>query len=240
MASTIDEPSVASDVAPSGLRRVRVWDLPTRIFHWTLAAAVIGSFVTAKVGGNAMAWHFRLGYLVCALLVFRLIWGFVGGRWSRFASFVRGPATVLRYLRGQLRPGEALDVGHNPLGAFSVLAMLGLVALQVASGSVADDEIANTGPLNRYVSSAVATTATSWHKTVGQYGLVALVALHLGAVTWYLRRRKVDLVRPMLHGDKLLPAEVEAARDDGATRVLALVLAAACIAAVLLVLRLSG
>jgi cytochrome b len=110
--------------------------------------------VTGKVGGNAITWHFRLGYLVMGLLLFRIVWGLVGGHWSRFASFVRSPSTVLRYLRGQTRPDEHLDVGHNPLGAGSVLALLLLLAVQVGTGLVADDEIANQGPLNRFVSGA--------------------------------------------------------------------------------------
>jgi cytochrome b len=221
----------------AGLRRVRIWDLPTRIFHWALAAAVIGSFITAKVGGNAMVWHFRLGYAVAALVAFRLIWGIVGGRWSRFANFVRGPDTVLRYLRGRAAAGEHHDVGHNPIGALSVLALLGFLALQLATGSVADDEIANVGPLNRLVATATAEWATSWHKTAGQYGLAALVALHVGAVVFYLRWRKRDLLRPMWHGDKHLPGQVPPARDDITTRLAALALLAACGAAVALVLK---
>jgi cytochrome b len=86
---------------PRLTERVRVWDLPTRLFHWLLALAVIALVVTAKVGGNAMVWHFRLGYFVLGLLVFRLLWGLVGGRWSRFGSFVYKPSTTWRYLRAQ-------------------------------------------------------------------------------------------------------------------------------------------
>ena len=104
------------------LKPVRVWDLPTRVFHWLLALAIIGSVVSAKIGGVAMVWHMRLGYLVFTLLAFRLLWGLVGGRWSRFGSFLHAPATTLRYLRGQHRSAEHLDVGHNPLGSFSVIA----------------------------------------------------------------------------------------------------------------------
>ena len=81
------------------LAAVRVWDLPTRVFHWLLAAAVLGSVVSAKVGGGAMVWHFRFGYLVLTLVCFRVLWGVVGGRWSRFVSFIYAPGTVLRFLR---------------------------------------------------------------------------------------------------------------------------------------------
>ena len=96
----------------AGTVAVRVWDLPTRLFHWTLAASVVGLVVSGHVGGNALVWHMRLGLLVGALLGFRLVWGLIGGRWSRFAHFVRLPGTVLRYLRGDHRAGDHFDVGH--------------------------------------------------------------------------------------------------------------------------------
>jgi cytochrome b len=204
--------------ASASTRPVRVWDLPTRLFHWALALCLVGSVVSAKIGGNAMVWHFRFGAAVLALLAFRLLWGLVGGRWSRFSSFIYAPGTLLRYLRGQARPDEHLDVGHNPLGSLSVFALLGVLALQVSTGLVADDEIANVGPLNRFVSSALAAAATGWHKNWGQYVLLALVALHVAAIVYYAVGRKHNLVGPMLVGDKPLPAGTPASRDNGATR----------------------
>ena len=209
---------------------IRVWDLPTRVFHWLLVLAVIGLVITGKLGGNALVWHMRLGLTVLALLCFRLVWGLVGGRWSRFASFVHAPTTVLRYLRGQAKPGEHLDVGHNPLGAASVLAMLGLLMLQVGTGLLADDEISSTGPLNKYVANATGLLATGWHKNVGQWLLLALVALHLGAIIFY-RWRGQNLVTPMITGDKALPPGVPASRDSAGTRLLALAVLAGCVAA---------
>jgi cytochrome b len=214
----------------TGLLRVRVWDLPTRVFHWVLALTVIGSVTSAKIGGNAMVWHFRFGYLVLTLLAFRLLWGLVGGRWSRFGSFVYAPATVLRYLRGASRADEHHDVGHTPLGSLSVFALLGFLALQVATGLMADDEIASVGPLNRFVSDAVAGQATGWHKNYGQWIVIALVALHVLAVLYYLFMRKNNLLRPMIVGDKVLPAHTPPAVDNLATRLLALVLVALCAA----------
>ena len=185
---------------------VRVWDLPTRLFHWVLAITVAGSVLSAKIGGNAMVWHFRFGYVVFTLLAFRLLWGWVGGRWSRFASFVYTPGTVWRYLRGETRPGEPLEVGHNPLGSLSVLALLAVLAVQVGTGLVADDEIANLGPLNRFVSSDTGLAATGWHKGWGQWVLLALVALHIAAIVFYRVRHHKNLVLPMVTGDKHLPS----------------------------------
>lgn len=224
---------------PADLRPVRVWDLPTRVFHWLLAAAVIGLVITGKLGGNALVWHMRFGLLVFTLLAFRLVWGLVGGRWSRFASFVYAPATLLRYLRGAHRPGEHLEVGHNPLGACSVLALIALLVVQVGTGLVADDEIATTGPLNRYVATATGLAATAWHKGYGQWALLALVALHLVAIGVY-RLRGHNLVKPMLTGDKPLPPEVPAATDNLASRGLALVVWAGCAAVAVWIARLGG
>jgi cytochrome b len=218
------------DTQATPLTPVRVWDLPTRLFHWTLLVCVVGAVVTAKVGGNATEWHFRLGLAVLALLVFRLVWGLVGGRWSRFTSFVRMPGTVLRYLRGEHRPGDHFEVGHNPLGALSVLGLLGILLAQVATGLVADDEIASTGPLIRYVSGAVSSLATTWHKTGGQWLIFTLVGLHVAAIVFYRWRKRLDLVTPMVRGDKLLPADVPPSRDRAVNRLLALAIGAACVA----------
>ncbi|MBP6338922.1 MAG: cytochrome b/b6 domain-containing protein [Vitreoscilla sp.] len=213
---------------PTATVRVRVWDLPTRAFHWALVLAVVSLVVTAEL--DALDWHMRIGLGVGALLVFRLVWGVVGGRWSRFASFVHRPGTILRYLRGQVQPGEHFDVGHNPLGALSVLALLALLGLQVASGLVADDEVATTGPLNRIVSSAVAGLATNWHAEAGKLILIVLVLLHVGAIAYYRRKKQINLVTPMITGDKQLPADTPASADTLATRLGAVVLLAACLA----------
>ena len=222
-----------------GLRAVRVWDLPTRIFHWLLAACVIASVMSAKIGGNAMAWHFRFGYIIFTLLAFRLVWGLVGGRWSRFSSFVYAPAATLRYLRGASRDDEHHEVGHSPLGALSVFGLLAVLAAQVGTGLFADDEISNTGPLIKFVSRATSSSLTGWHKSFGQWLVIGLALLHVTAVLVYLRRKK-NLVRPMWTGDKLLPAAVPAVLDHRRSRALALVVAAACAALVTWIVELGG
>lgn len=222
------------------LAAVRVWDLPTRVFHWLLAALVIASIVSAKIGGNAMTWHFRFGYVIFTLLLFRAVWGLIGGRWSRFASFVYAPATTLRYLRGRSQVADFHDVGHSPLGALSVLALLALLAAQIATGLFADDEISNTGPLIKFVSGATSAAFTSWHKTYGQRLIIGLSILHVAAVVFYLVRRKNNLVRPMWTGDKLLPQGVPAARDQAGSRAVALAVAAACAALVAWLVNLGG
>jgi cytochrome b len=220
----------ATSFLPTPVVPVRVWDLPTRLFHWLLASAVLGALITAWVGGDAMAWHFRCGQTVLALLLFRLIWGLVGGHWSRFMNFLYSPRTVLRYWRGDVQASERFDIGHNPLGSLSVFALLGFLALQVATGLVADDEISTRGPLNAFVSNALALNATSWHKAYGQWSLLALLGLHLAAIAFYLQVKRHNLILPMLNGDKTLPPDTPASRDNKGTRLVALTVGLACAA----------
>jgi cytochrome b len=151
---------------------VRVWDLPTRIFHWALVVCICSSVITSQIGGNAMPWHFRSGYSIASLVLFRIVWGFVGGRWSRFASFVYSPATVVRYLRGSKQPEHT--VGHSPLAAGSVFAMLAFLVAQVATGVFSDDEIAASGPMTKFVSDATVGIATHYHKGIGKYVLLGI------------------------------------------------------------------
>ena len=208
--------------ASAGHARTRIWDLPTRLFHWLLASGIVAMVVTAKMGGNAMNWHLILGQVVLALLIFRVLWGLVGGYWSRFASFIPSPAALGRYLRGKVTAQDR--AGHNPLGALSVLGMLLVLIAQVASGLLSDDEIAFSGPLTRFVSGETISKATHYHAHWGQYLIYALVALHLLAIAWYsLKGHK--LVPAMVHGDKLLDTPVPAARDTLGTRLLAAALA---------------
>lgn len=214
------------------MRLVRVWDLPTRLFHWALALCFAGAVLSAKLGGNAMVWHMRLGCAMLTLIAFRLLWGFLGGRWSRFSSFLYRPAQVWRYLRGRARPADHFEVGHNPLGALSVLLMLACLLLQVGSGLIADDEIAASGPLVRFVSSEISQYWTAYHKDYGQWVLFALVGLHLLAVVFKQFIQGQQLIGPMFNGDKVLPVEAPSVKDDLAARLLALALLAGCAAAV--------
>lgn len=204
--------------------KVRVWDLPTRLFHWLLALCVIGLLITGNVGGNAMVWHFRLGQAVLTLLLFRLLWGLVGGYWSRWSQLPLRPSRLWAYWRGQGHPDDS--VGHNPLGAWSVFAMLTWLLLQVCTGLMSDDEIAFAGPLTTLVSSATVSAATAWHKGWGKLVLLALVALHLLAILVYCLRRRPPLLPAMVHGDKWLDSTAPASVDDGKRRALALLVLA--------------
>ncbi|MDR0478784.1 MAG: cytochrome b/b6 domain-containing protein [Burkholderiaceae bacterium] len=209
--------------------KVHIWDLPTRLFHWALVLCVLGLFVTGKIGGDAMNWHFLLGYAALTLVLFRVVWGFVGGHWSRFVRFFPTPGRVLRYLRGQARWED--KAGHNPLGACSVFALLILVAAQAATGLFSYDEIAYAGPLSGIVSDHAVSLATSYHKGWGQPLIIAFVSLHVLAIIVYTAL-KHGLLWPMIVGDKMLDADLPSARDTVGTRLLALVVLAALVGAV--------
>lgn len=217
---------------------VRVWDLPTRIFHWALVACVVALVATGQIGGNAMAWHFRFGYTMLSLLLFRMVWGLVGGRWSRFAAFIYGPTTLVRYLKGHGLPEHS--VGHTPLGALSVFALLGFLLAQVATGLISDDEIAAAGPLTRFVSNAAVSQATFYHKDVGKLILMGLVTLHVTAILFYLLKKHANLVRPMIHGDKEVSSTVPGSRDDARSRATAAALFLICAGLVAWMIKLAG
>lgn len=214
---------------PSSLYRVRIWDLPTRVFHWASALCVLGLAVTGTVGGSAMVFHFRFGYALLTLLLFRLVWGLMGGHWSRFRSFVFGPRAVFAYLRG--RAPASHSVGHSPIGALSVWALLFFLSLQVATGLISDDEISTAGPLTHLVSNASVSLGSQYHTELGKWILLALVLLHVAAIIYLVRRRQ-GLLAAMLHGDKQLPAPAAAARDDARSRITAFLLLCLCAAAV--------
>ena len=209
---------------------VRVWDLPTRLFHWALVLCFVGSIVTGKIAGAAMVWHARIGFAIASLLLFRLIWGLIGGRWSRFGSFLHSPRSVMDYLRGSGDP--ARSVGHNPLGSLSVFALLAFLMAQVGTGLFSDDKAEFSGPLSVFVTNATVRAATWYHKNVGQAVLLTLVAVHLAAIAYYQLRKREDLIGPMLHGVKTLDIAALPSRDDAGSRLAALVVLGLCAAAV--------
>jgi cytochrome b len=179
--------------------QIRVWDLPTRLFHWLIVIFVVISFTTGMVGGNWMSYHLKSGYIILTLLLFRLSWGFWGGRYSRFVSFVRGPIAVMRYAKTLLRKDTPKLLGHNPMGGWSVMAMLAALLVQVGTGLFANDDIATQGPLYGWVSKATSDWLTGIH--IFNKGMILfLVSLHLSAVLFYLLIKHDNLIVPMVTG----------------------------------------
>ena len=204
-------------------KRILVWDLPTRLFHWLLVVAVVGLVVSGKVGGNLIDWHGKIGLLVLGLVVFRLVWGIVGSTYARFCQFFPTPAKIATYLKGGWQAP-----GHNPLGAFSVLALLGVLIFQLLTGLVANDDIAFVGPLYDLVERDLSNLATGWHH-LSVNVLIALVVLHLAAIMFYAHVKKDNLVKPMVRGWKEVE-QGEPARGGGALAlVVALVIALAAV-----------
>lgn len=176
--------------------RIRVWDLPTRLFHWLLVALFALSWWSAE--NHAMDWHIRSGTLLLILLAFRLIWGVIGGSTARFAHFVPSPARLRSYLRKD--PNAPLRAGHNPLGALSVIALLALLSVQVGTGLFAGDvDGLESGPLAHLVDFDQSRTAAGIHEVAFNL-LLALVALHVLAVFYYLVARRRNLIGPMITG----------------------------------------
>jgi cytochrome b len=177
----------------SGTGTVRVWDLPIRLFHWALAGLIVFSWYTAEE--QMLDWHLRSGMAILFLLVFRLLWGLVGSSTARFSQFVKGPAGVIAYLKGKAKAG----IGHSPLGALSVVALLGVTALQVGLGLFSEDNDGlMAGPLSLMVSPSTAGTLTEVHEALFNV-LLALIALHIAAIVFYAVRGK-RLVGPMITG----------------------------------------
>ena len=205
-----------------------VWDWPLRVFHWVLVLAVAGSFATHYAGMEWFDWHRRCGYAAAVLIGFRLAWGFVGPRYSRFSSFLRGPRAVIEHLRGRQPYPKA---GHNPVGAVSVLAFLASLAMQAGTGLFANDEIANAGPFYGWVTQETSNRLTGLHDLNSKI-LIALIALHLVAVAWYDGWRRLGLVRAFWTGRKEGAEGIRASRGG-----LALVIVVALIVALTLAIR---
>lgn len=197
-----------------------IWDLPTRLFHWILVALFISSFLTAQAGGNWMEWHFRSGYAILTLIAFRIVWGFAGGRYARFRSFLFGPGRILAYLRGA--PDAPTGPDHNPVGALSVFAMLLFIGAQAVLGLFANDDIASEGPLAASVSKRTSDYLTGLH-IANEPILIGLIGLHIVAIVWYRIFRRRNLVVPMITGrDRQAPPDAISSRDDARLRLAAL------------------
>jgi cytochrome b len=179
-----------------GTTPIRLWDLPVRIFHWSLVSAVAVAFVTAKLGGDWMDWHGRAGLAIVGLVTFRIVWGIVGSTHARFRNFAPTPARLRAYVTGRWH-----GVGHNPLGALSVFGLLALLAVQAGTGLFSNDDIAFDGPLSGLVEKARSDSLTGLHHTLSNV-LLALLALHIVAIAFYLLVKKHNLIKPMVTGWK--------------------------------------
>ncbi len=172
-----------------------IWDLPTRLFHWLLALLILAAFLSS----DNRDLHERIGILILILIVFRLIWGVIGGRYARFVSFVRGPKAVLAHVADMRQPNPPQHIGHNAAGGWMVIALLALVLTQAGLGLFSHDLILYNGPLSGLISDSLSARLTTVHKILSNV-ILAAVALHVGAVAVYFLWKKQNLLRPMLTG----------------------------------------
>jgi cytochrome b len=181
--------------------RALIWDLPVRLMHWSLVLAVAGAWATQEIEGDWFEYHVWCGYAVLLIAATRIVWGFVGTRHARFASFLRGPGAVAGYVRGLLGRDAPQFAGHNPLGALMVLALLAMLLVQASTGLFANDQIMASGPLYGYVTSATSDQLTTLHKKLFDL-LLAAIGLHVAAAFFYLLVKRENLILPMLIGTK--------------------------------------
>ncbi|MEK6663745.1 MAG: cytochrome b/b6 domain-containing protein [Pseudomonadota bacterium] len=209
-----------------GTKIIRVWDWPIRIFHWSVAALFFISWISAEIGGNAMQYHLWSGYSVLGLVLFRVLWGWVGSETARFTHFIRGPGAVLAYARAWFKPDYRAALGHNPLGGWSVAALLFALAVQTLTGLFSNDDIANEGPLYHLVSKATSDSISRVHE--GTFNvLLTLVALHIVAIVLYRVKHGENLVKPMLTGEKEVNENVPEPRQSSGWRALVLAMVVA-------------
>jgi cytochrome b len=219
-------------------RTLRIWDLPTRLFHWLLVICIAGAVICVNIGGYWMQWHAYCGYAALSLILFRVLWGFIGAVHSRFTTFVPSPQRLIAFLSG--RQGSGL--GHNPLGSLSVIALLLVVGIQASTGLFTDDDIAFQGPLAKYVPNATVSLLGSIH-ALNSNILFGLIGLHLLAIAYYQWIKRESILMPMIQGDKDvdverdsngLPATALIASKDGALQRLTALVSLCAIALLLL------
>lgn len=207
-------------------QKLKVWDVSTRLFHWTLVIAIAFMWYSAETGGNLMVWHLRVGLLILGLIVFRFCWGLWGSDTARFSSFVRGPSQIKRYIKGEITENE--QPGHNPLGALMVLLLLCAVAFQVITGLFTPDNNAfvNNGFLNGRVDEDTGNLIHKIH--VGFFNvLLALISVHVVTILVYKFVKKHNLITPMITGYKYLEGKLPVLKFAGAGKVLAALAVAA-------------
>jgi cytochrome b len=191
------------------MRQIKVWDLPVRLFHWSIVVLIAAAWTTQEF--NKMEWHMWIGYSILALLLFRIVWGFVGSDTARFARFLKSPAAAVRHL-SHLRQREAdREIGHNAAGGWMVLLMLALLGVQAGTGLFSNDDSATDGPLMHLISKDQSDWLSHIHAL--NFNLIlAVIVLHVLAIIAYAVLKRQNLVRPMVTGTKEMPGDTATPR----------------------------
>ncbi len=205
---------------------VPVWDWPVRAVHWAIALLVAALLTTGLLGNDALVWHMRFGETLLGLVLFRVIWGFVGSGNARFSSFVRGPGAVVTYVRSLFRPPHEVHATHNPIGGWMVIALLLAMLAQAGAGLFTQDDIGNEGPLVKLVSGDLS-DSLGWFHRRGWWLVAGFASVHILAVIGYFLVLGDNLIWPMFTGRKRLPAGVASAKSAAASTTRAVILLAA-------------
>lgn len=190
-------------IDPGKARWVRVWDLPTRLFHWILAGLVVFSWWSGEQGEDWLKWHFLSGFTILALVLYRIAWGLVGSQTARFGDFLKGPRAALHHVGALLSRRQPQDVGHNPLGGWMIALLLVLLLVQTVTGLFSEDDIATSGPLAGLVADQTVHSMTRLHRLNVKL-IEILVIAHVVAVFAYLLVKRQNLIWPMISGRKRL------------------------------------
>ncbi len=183
------------------LKATLIWDFPLRLFHWLLVVGIIAMFVTANLGSSLFHYHILLGQGMLLLLLFRMVWGFVGGKHARFRDFLYSPKAIKTYLKGLSATNYNSTGGHNPLGSLSVWLILILLSTQTITGLFATDDISHSGPLNFLTYGDMDSLLTELHH-LNFLLLLLVIAIHIGAVLYYQFFKRQNLIATMWHGWK--------------------------------------
>lgn len=214
-------------------KRILVWDLPLRLFHWLLVVSFVGCFVFAKLGSDYIDWHLKCGYVVLTLISFRLCWGLFGTKHSKFSGLKLNPKDIKHYVLNFFKPKSEStttkgDAGHNPLGSLMVIFLWLTILLQAVSGLFMDDDIFTTGPYNGSLGSAFDSAMSFVHHNLINF-ILAAIALHVFAALYYLHVKRQNLIKPMVTGYKRSSDIDEKEGIAHSKLVVALLVAAVCI-----------
>lgn len=212
---------------PDNYDYVAVWDWPVRVVHWLIVVLVAALLTTGLIGNEMLVWHMRCGQALLALVIFRILWGFVGSTNARFSSFVRGPGAVIEYAKSVIRPPHHAHATHNPLGGWMVVALLLVMLAQATTGLFTNDDVLSDGPLVKLVSKDTSDAISSWHRRLW-WALAVLAALHILAVLAHFTHLGENLVHPMVSGEKVLPVHLHRPQHAQASTARASVLLGLC------------
>ncbi|TYK66773.1 cytochrome b/b6 domain-containing protein [Colwellia echini] len=204
-----------------------IWDLPLRIFHWSFALTILGSWYTAENKDDYIGLHIQLGYVALGLLVFRVLWGFIGPKHARFSQFIPSPKKLIAYLKHS--DHDKPIVGHNPLGALMVILMIVLITLQAVSGLFINDDVFSSGPYYGSISNELEKVMSFIHHNSFNV-MIGAIVLHISAITYYGLVKKQNLVLPMITGNKTDPEIKDSDAIPNSKLLLAVIVAIICAA----------